>query len=122
MCVALSTSEAEYIAMSESCSGAKWIRTCPAELGLEFNSPLSIYCDNSVANSWAENSNIMRREKQIDLKYHSIKEFFKNGITIPEDIKLNDNPADGFTKPLQKIKFEIFRDEIGVKPWAKKWI
>lgn len=59
----------------------------------------------------------MRRAKHIDLKYHFVKSSTENGWTVPKEINSEDNPADGFTKPLMRVKFELFRDMIGVKLW-----
>lgn len=83
-CDALSTPEVEYIAMWESCSDANRVWTCLAEIGLNFNLPSTIYCENASV-----------------------------------DIDSNENPADSFTKPLQKIKFEKFHEQISIKATAK---
>lgn len=115
--VAFSATEAEYIAMCDACSDIKWIRTFTAELSFTLKSPTALYCDNTVASHWAERSVSMRRAKHIDSKYHFVKECTAYGIVSPRDIDFNDNPANGFTKPLMKTMFEKLRDLIRLKLW-----
>ena len=55
--------------------------------------------------------------KHIDHKYDFIKEYSEKGIIEPRDVVSEDNPAEGFTKPLMKTRFEKFRDIICVKTW-----
>lgn len=100
LCTALSTPKEEYIAMCETCSNANWTRTFLAELGFILNKPSKLFCNNTVAITWAENTNSMTRAKHIDLKYHFVKDCTTNSIIDPQDIDSEDNPADGFTNPL----------------------
>lgn len=103
--------------MCEACSDAKWIGTFLAELGFTLNRPSKLFCYNTVANTWAESSDSMKRAKHIDLKFHFVKESTTAGIIKHEDIDLKNNPADSFTKPLMKTKFELSEDLIGIRPW-----
>lgn len=116
-CTALSISRAEYILMWEASTDTKWILMLLPELGFTLYSPAKLYCDNTVTSLWAVRAGSMRRAKHIDLKYHFVKEFTANGIIEPQHIDLENNPANGFTKPLMKIKFERFKQIVCVKPW-----
>lgn len=116
-CTALLTPESKYIAMCEACSDIKWIRILLAELGFELIIATSLHCDNTVALQWSESADSMKKAKHIDLKYHFVEECAADEIINPEDIESDKNPADRFTKPLMKTKFERFRNLICVKPW-----
>ena len=54
--------------------------------------------------------------KHIDIRYHRLKEFIKNGscklIYVPTDRQI----ADVFTKPLNKTLFKLFRDCLVLPP------
>lgn len=102
--------------MCEFGCDAKNIRICLAELGFYLNTASSPYCKRTASNNWAENADSTKRAKHVELECHFVvKVVAKNGIIGPRYFDSDKNPADGFTKPLQKIKFENFRDLIGVK-------
>ncbi len=44
-----------------------------------------------------------------------IKECHKRGFIQPEHVPSEENLADGFSKPLDPKKFELWRDRIGVR-------
>eukprot|EP00171_Calliarthron_tuberculosum_P001266 IDg1266t1 len=54
-CVALSTAEAEYVAMSDCCKEIKWIRLFLTEIGIDQTYPSSLFSDNTAALGWAQN-------------------------------------------------------------------
>lgn len=57
----------------------------------------------------------MKRAKHIDTRYHFVRCCVKGEIVEPLDVPSESNAADGFTKPLDKLKYLKFRDFIGVK-------
>lgn len=65
-----------------------------------------MYTDNTAAASWTIARTSMRRMKHIEVR--------KGGIALPQTILSVENPADGFTKPFDKTKFEKFRSLIGI--------
>lgn len=115
-CTGLSTREAEYIAMCEATTMTKKLRTLLAELCLTMNKASSPFCDNTTANNWAEKSESIKRAKHIDLKYHFHKECTANDVILLEDVNSEDNPADCFTKALQKMDFDKFGYLVCVRP------
>jgi Reverse transcriptase (RNA-dependent DNA polymerase) len=105
--VALSSTEAEYMAISDCSQQAVWIKTLIEELGIRLNA-IPLYGDNQgsifIASSPVQES----RTKHIDIQYHYIRE-----VIGAKKVKLmfmpgEMNPADMFTKNLQKIKFLKF--------------
>lgn len=70
--VALSTTEAKYIAMTESIKEAIYLQRLVKELGFEQLGHLTIFCDNRSCISLAENPTFHSRTKHIDIRYHFI--------------------------------------------------
>ncbi|KAH9780502.1 hypothetical protein KPL71_008103 [Citrus sinensis] len=65
--VALSTTEAEYIGLTEAVKEAKWIRGIISELGL-IQDTIPIYCDSSSAIQLSRNSKYDERTKHVDVR------------------------------------------------------
>ena len=53
--------------------------------------------------------------KHIDIRYHYIREVIERGLVKVEFIKGSNNPADLLTKNLGRIKFELFRSQLGLE-------
>jgi len=75
--VALSSTEAEYVALSEAAREACWLRSLFKELGYEQNYPTQIHGDNEGALAMAKNPQFHQRAKHIDIKWHSIRQMIK---------------------------------------------
>lgn len=67
------------------------------------DSPIPLYSDNIAAQKWATENKSMRRAKHPELRYNYIRENIQDGAIKALDIPSAENPADGFTKPLEKI-------------------
>lgn len=109
-----STAEPEYIATSKCAQDISRISLFLAELEFLMNNPIRLYSDNVAAQNWTTSEAIMRRAKNIELRYHYVREKIQDSSVKMMDIESAKNPADGFTKPLDKIKFQEFRDRVGV--------
>ena len=113
--VALSSTEAEYIAL---CLGSKeivWLRNILKELKLiNEDKPILIYEDNQATIMMAKSGSSTKRTKHIDIKYHFIKEQINNGVINLQYCETNSMIADLFTKPLQKIKFQELINRSGM--------
>ncbi len=114
--VALSTAEAEYMAISEATKEVMWLRMFFKEIGQERDGPTTLLNDNGTAQGWVDGTAGMRRAKHIETRYHFAKDCFVKGFIQPKHIPGSVNIADGFTKPLNRVAFERFRDMVGVKP------
>jgi transposase InsO family protein len=98
--VALSSCEAEYMAMTEGTKEMLYLRDLCTDLGLEGNTKLTIYVDNQGAIALTMgNTGQHNRTKHIDVRYHFIRE--QKDITY-KYIPSTENPADVLTKPLGK--------------------
>nr|GFC35116.1 hypothetical protein [Tanacetum cinerariifolium] len=71
--VAISSTEAEYIALSGCCNQILWMRSQLLDYGLVFNK-IPMYCDNKSAIALCCNNVQHSRSKHIDIRYHFIKE------------------------------------------------
>ena len=72
--VALSTSEAEYIALSSAAQETVWIRRLITELGMEPEGPTTLMEDNQSAIAMAKNPQFHGSAKHIDIRHHFIRE------------------------------------------------
>ena len=71
-CVALSTVEAEYNALSSAVQESVWLRRLTSELGSPLKQAITIYEDNQSAIAMTKNPQFHGRAKHIDIKYHFI--------------------------------------------------
>ncbi|GJX74988.1 copia protein [Tanacetum coccineum] len=76
---AISSTEAEYIALSGCCAQVLWMRSQLTDYGLGFNK-IPMYCDNKSAISLRCNNVQHSRSKHIDIRFHFIKEQVENGV------------------------------------------
>ncbi|GJW45619.1 retrovirus-related pol polyprotein from transposon TNT 1-94 [Tanacetum coccineum] len=72
-CTAISSTEAEYIALSGCCAQILWMRLQLTDYGFQFNK-IPLYCDNKSAIALCCNNVQHSRAKHIDVRYHFIKE------------------------------------------------
>ncbi|GJV66967.1 hypothetical protein Tco_1482476 [Tanacetum coccineum] len=76
---AISSTEAEYIALSGCCTQVFWMRSQLTDYGLGFNK-IPMYCYNKSAIVLCCNNVQHSRSKHIDIRYHFIKEQVENGV------------------------------------------
>ena len=113
--VALSTAEAEYVALSAATQEAIWLRRLLADVGEPLEDPIVINEDNQGAIAMAKNPVGHARTKHIDMRYHFVREGVQNGAIILKYVASGDMIADILTKPLPKHPFEKFVIELGMK-------
>ncbi|GJU15713.1 hypothetical protein Tco_1143679 [Tanacetum coccineum] len=73
-CTAISSTEAEYIALYGCCAQILWMRSHLTDYGFQFNK-IPLYCDNKSAIALCCNNVQHSRAKHIYVRYHFIKEF-----------------------------------------------
>ncbi|GKB33112.1 hypothetical protein Tco_0872513 [Tanacetum coccineum] len=96
---AISSTEAEYIALSGSCAQFLWMRSQLTDYGLRFNN-IPMYCDNKSAIALCCNNVQHSRSKHIDIRFHFIKEQVKKGLVELYFVNTEYQLADIFTKAL----------------------
>ena len=115
--VALSSTEAEYVAQTHAAKEAMYLRTLVEEI-CGFDKPVTLNCDNQGAIALSKDNKFHARTKHIDIRYHFIREAVENKKISVKYVPTDENPADIFTKPLPKAKFRRFVESLGLKPFV----
>jgi hypothetical protein len=112
--IALSTVEAEYIATCSASCEAIWFRKLLTSLfDLEMEAT-TILCDNQSCIKITENPIFHDRSKHIEIRYHYIRDMVQRGALNLQYISTDEQVVDVLTKPLSRVKFENFRDKLGI--------
>lgn len=109
--VATSTSEAEYIAAAECVKELQYMSTLFQEL-TNSKFPALLQVDNQSAISIIKTGKMNKRSKHIDVRYYFINEKFEENLFKLIYCPSKDQLADIFTKPLDKVKFSRFRNNL----------
>ncbi|KAJ0865779.1 putative RNA-directed DNA polymerase [Helianthus annuus] len=104
--VALSTTEAEYVAATEACKELLWLKRFMQELGF-MQQRYVVLCDNQSAIHLAKNSMFHKRTKHIDVKYHWIRDALEDKLFELDKVHTDDNGSDMLTKSLAREKLKI---------------
>ena len=104
--VSLSSSEAEYIALSEAVKEMIFIKQVMSTLNVEVKTPMTVYCDNMGAIYMPNGPSTRSRTKHVDLRYHYVRELIENGTICVEFVRTDDNIADIFTKNVTPTIFQ----------------
>ena len=112
--VALSSTEAEYIAAAHATQEATWIQTFLSKIGHPLGKPIPLYVDNQSAIKLIQNPVAHDRTKHIDIKYHFIRDAQAQGIIKVEYCPTEQQVADVLTKPLSREKHKRFTEQMGL--------
>ena len=102
--VALSSTEAEYMALSESSKEASYLKRFLENAGVNNLIQVRIFCDNNGARKLAENPVFHNRSKHIDVRHHHVREVIGRGEIVVEYTPTDEMAADIFTKGLSRQK------------------
>ncbi|XP_057842295.2 secreted RxLR effector protein 161-like [Cryptomeria japonica] len=72
--VPLSIAEAEYIAATTFCTQVLWMKQTLKDIKVEYDHPISIFCDNTSAINISNNPVMHSRTKHIPIKFHFLRE------------------------------------------------
>ena len=112
-CVALSTTEAEFIAITEACKELLWMKKFLQELGFSQDKYL-LFVDSQSAIHLGKNSTFHSKSKHIDVRYHWIRDALDAKLLELAKIHIDDNGADMMTKALPRGKFEACCEVAGL--------
>ena len=101
--VALSTTEAEYMALTRAAQQALWMFSFMSEVGLTRTFPAILHGDNAASIALTLNTKGHARAKHIDIRHHYIRERVAEGEIGLVQIPSEENLADIFTKPLPRV-------------------
>lgn len=100
-CVALSTTEAEDIAITEPCKEVLWMKKFLQELGQK-QERFILYRDSQSAIHLSKKSSFHSRSKHIDVRYHWIRDVLEMKLLHIEKIHTDDNGSDMMMKTLTR--------------------
>lgn len=79
-CISLSTTEAEYVALTRAVQEGIWLRQSMEQLHMPYPSTIVIATDNESAEKLASNNSDHSKAKHIDIRYHFIRSHIESGI------------------------------------------
>jgi hypothetical protein len=112
--IALSSTEAEYYAMTHAFKEALWMRVFLGLLRFPVPRPFPILSDNQAACALSHSPAISARSKHIDIRHHFIRTLVQDGSFSTTWVPTEDMPADIFTKSLPFAVFSRHRDVLGL--------
>lgn len=100
--VALSSTEAEYMAAAQASKEVIFVRNFLLELNLGelFTVPVRIFCDNNGAIELTRNVGFHNRTKHIDIRHHFVRDLVIGGLIDFQRVNSEQNVADILTKGL----------------------
>lgn len=113
-CVALSTTEAEFIALSEACQEVYWLRRLLNGMNCSIDQPTPMFEDNQSCLKLIREEKLSNRTKHIDTRYNFVRDYVDKGIVSCEYCPTEQMMADIFTKPLPATKHRDLTAMIGL--------
>lgn len=111
--MALSSCEAEYVAVCDAAKEVLWLLKVMNDLNLQVQLPVTMLEDNSGCISVSENPET-RRSKHYDVRYHFLREKVREKILKLKRIPSESQVADTLTKALGKVLFVQHREGLGL--------
>jgi len=105
---ALSSSEAEYMAISEALKELLWLRSLLKSLGLEQTEETELKVDNQAAIALSKNPEFHKRSKHIGVRFHRIRQEQELGNVTVTYVSSDGQVADLLTKGLTWTKISEY--------------
>ena len=109
--IALSSCEAEFMALTEVCRELMWMCRFLDEIGIEYETP-NVYCDSSSAINWAEDPVQHQRNKHVEIKYYYCRDVVADEKVRLFKINTVNNLADIMTKPVGQQIIKRLRERV----------
>ncbi|KAL4123438.1 hypothetical protein QTP88_015616 [Uroleucon formosanum] len=113
--VVLSTTEAEYIALSQLIQELTWLTLLINDLLETQGDTPVLYADNQSAIKLVKIPEYHKRTKHIDVRYHYIREKFSEGMFSLEYVPSKEQLADILTKSIPQPRFQELREMLGIR-------
>jgi Reverse transcriptase (RNA-dependent DNA polymerase) len=113
--IALSSTEAEYVALSEAGREATWLRNLYGELGYPQKEPTMIKGDNEGSVVLTHNPQFHQRTKHIAIRHHWVRDLVTDNVLDIQNCRDPEQTADILTKALPKPKHQRHREEMGIQ-------
>ena len=112
--IALSTTEAEYVAAAGCSTQMLWMKSQLEDYHL-YECKIPIFCDNTSAICLSKNPILHSKAKHIEIKHHFIRDYIQKGILNLTFVDTDHQWADIFTKPLSEDRFKFILKNINMK-------
>ncbi|KAL7102039.1 hypothetical protein ACP275_08G094700 [Erythranthe tilingii] len=112
--VALSSSEAEYIAAADAACEAVWLRRILSDLQEKQVHVTTIFCGNMSTIAMTKNPIFHARSKHIELRHHFIRDLVDEEEISMKFVNPNDQVADFLTKAVTIEKLEKFKKKLKI--------
>ena len=111
--LALSTTEAEYIAATHESKEVVWLQRLCSNMGL-VQGAIRIDYDRQSSIFFAKNPTYHSKTKHIDVQYHFVRDMIEDKKVLLVKVDTLKNTADVFTKSVSSEKFSWCRETMGV--------
>nr|GEV36960.1 hypothetical protein [Tanacetum cinerariifolium] len=115
----ISSTKAEYIALSGCCAQILWMRSQLTDYGLGFNK-IPMYYDNKSVIALCCNNVQHSRSKHINIRYHFIKEHVENGVIELYFVNTEYQLTNIFTKALGRERIEFLINKLGIRSFTSE--
>ena len=112
--VALSSTEAEFMAAVEAGKEIMWMRNILGEFGFMVHGASPLGIDNQSAISVSKNPEHFGRMKHLDLRFFWLRDAVESGIMAPYHVPGVEQPADALTKSLPLPAVRLTREWMGL--------
>ena len=114
-CVTLSSTEAEYVALSEACRELLWLLKLMEDVGEKPTKSIIVREDNQSCIAMLQAGGGSRKTKHIDTRYNFVRDLMINNrievVYCPTELMT----ADALTKPLSRVRLEGCRRDMGIR-------
>src|SRR3954464_4374358 len=111
--IALSTTEAEYVAAAGCSTQMLWMKSQLEDYQI-YESNIPIFCDNTSAICLSKNPILHSKAKLIEIKHHFIRDYVQKGVISLNFVDTDHQWADIFTKPLAEDRFKFILKNISM--------
>ena len=120
--ITLSSSEVEYVALSEAAKEIKFVYQLLLSIGIQVQLPIVVRVDNVGAIFMSENTSTSGCTKHIDICYQYVNEMILDGFLKGSFVKTSENVADVFTKNVRSETYrELVKHFLMDKNLIRKW-
>lgn len=112
--MSLSSTEAEYKALSDFTKEALWFKHLLTELHLTPQDAIPLHVDNEGAEALAQNPSDRLLTKHIHARFYFIRECIEAGDIKVLHVSTKDMLADMLTNPLPRVMLERHRTMFGI--------
>ena len=114
--IVTSSCEAEYVALCMTCKEAVWLKRLGSVIPLngEQDKGMKVLVDSQSTIKLAANESTNRRNKQIDIPHHFLRDVTSNGEVLLGYIPTSNMMEDMLNKPLGRVKVEKLRSMCGI--------